>query len=207
MTSYIIDVKRCLNCNSKFGHIASASYNTFGATFYTDGYVYGPMYDSGSALVVCPTCKKYIWLKEIPNEESIYEMFWSSDRNSFPISEFIMLSDYEEMLDLDLWKNADQEKYIRVRAWWSFNNKWRFKNFEKFSMSSKESKNLWSLLNLFDKQLSEEIIMKAEIYRELGRFEECLKLLEQSFDDDYLQAIKTISKLAKCKNRQVAEVR
>jgi hypothetical protein len=48
--------------------------------------------------------------------------------------------------------------------------------------------------------------MKAEIFRELGHFDECLKQLDQPVDDKYRMIVDTIKKLATCKKRQVVTI-
>ncbi len=47
------------------------SCNTFGAIFYTDGYIKGPMYVEESELLTCPGCKKTYWKTDVPTLESM----------------------------------------------------------------------------------------------------------------------------------------
>jgi hypothetical protein len=49
-------------------------------------------------------------------------------------------------------------------------------------------------------------ILKAEIARELGEFDECLLLLSQPFDERYAHAVVFIKKLAEEKVRVVRSI-
>lgn len=51
-----------------------------------------------------------------------------------------------------------------------------------------------------------EVITKAEVFRELGQFDECLKLLNQPFSDMYLPTVATIKNLADSGKRMVGQI-
>ena len=208
MTSYYLEIKQCPNCECQFAAWTVASCNTIRAKFYTDGFIYGPMYDEGSALLICPSCDRYFWHEEIPTQESIKdsEYFRDSARRSLPIAEQVYGSHYEDALRQALWKNKEQEKYIRIRAWWSFNNAYRGHPIEGFSLPPEQKANLRGLLHLLDTNDPDTSIMRAEILRELGEFDECLRVLDQAFNDRYLQVVDIIRRLAKSGNRQVAAI-
>ncbi len=53
----------------------------------------------------------------------------------------------------------------------------------KFSVKQQEKIKAYS--ELLDETKSQERILKAEIYRELGAFEKCIKLLNYGFEDKY----------------------
>ena len=208
MTSYWIEIKQCPNCDCEFTVWAVASCNTFGAKFYTDGFVDGPMYDEGSALLTCPECNRYFWREDVPTRESMRDsqFFSDSERRSLPNAGQVHLRHYEDMLHQALWKTKTQEKYIRIRAWWSINSAYRGHATQEIDLSPEQEANLLKLLQLLDTNDSDELIMKAEVLRELGQFDECLKQLDQPFDDRYLPAIDAIKTLAKSKKRLVGSI-
>lgn len=179
-----------------------------GAKFYIDGFVDGPMYDEGSALLICPRCNRYFWREDVPTRESMpdHEYFGNPQRRSLPSAIQVRGSHYRHALHQALWKTSAQEKYIRIRAWWSFNSAHRGNITEEFGISPEEEANLLRLLQLLDTNDPHDSIMKAEILRELGQFDECLKQLDQPFDDRYLPTIDIIKKLATCKKRQVGTI-
>jgi hypothetical protein len=60
------------------------------------------------------------------------------------------------------------------------------------------------LLTLLKDKPYEDLLMKAEILRELSRFEEALAILEHPFPKGYKDAVKQIKKLAQAKKNLVA---
>jgi hypothetical protein len=64
-------------------------------------------------------------------------------------------------------------------------------------------KNLKAMSSLIDEADSDQRLLKAEIARELGNFEECLLLLSYQFDKGYDRAVDFIKKLEEEKVRAV----
>ena len=217
MTSYRFNLKRCPSCNCEFSHCDIASSNTFGATFYTDGFVNGPMHEEHGALLQCPGCHTYLWKEDVPTRESVrHSPHWfDAEKRPLPVAWAMSDSGYLDIFHQALWKTLAQEKYIRIKAWWISNHACRSCSADETVSSSKDEEflepaeveeNLTKLLSLLDIDDQHDLIMRAEILRELGRFEECLNLLKQPFDDKYCRTIDVIKKLADCNNRQVESV-
>lgn len=208
MTSYQIEIKQCPNCGCEFQIWAVASCNTIDAKFYTDGFVDGPMYDEGGDLLTCPECKRYFWWEDVPTKKTMrdFQSLRDPELGLLPHAGEVRGHQYEDILSQALWKTEAQEKYIRIRAWWSFNRVYRDYATEEFNMSHEGEANLLRLLQLLDPNDPDESIMKAEVLRQLGQFDECLKQLDQPVDDSYLKAIDTIKKLANCKKRYVVRI-
>jgi len=246
MTSYQIEIKQCPGCNGEFKAIAVCSHNTISAKFYTDGFVNGPMYDEGSALLNCPRCFKSFWSEDILTTRIISDSEYLKDHKmeAIPFSWKFKGHDYVNAIHRKLWKNKSQEKYIRIRAWWSSNHIHRpqaslgvkaelaLKEIRRKSIEYSESlpdepllreacdqrrltedpenlrkeriANLQKLLELHDTEDTNDIIIRCEILRELEWFDECLKLINNSFREEYPQIIKVIKKLAEADNNQVA---
>ncbi len=209
MTSYIIEIKKCPDCNCEFIRPMVASCNTFDAKFYTDCFIWGPMYDEGSALLICPGCHKYFWCEDVSTTQSIPESkyFNDSELKSLPFSSPLSIgfcnNRYEDVLRKKIWKNIAQEKYIRIRAWWAFNNTYRDDKTKSFDISAEQKENFLRLLILLDDNDIDTSIKKAEILRQLGRFDECLKELDSIPDDTAPRIAGAIKRLAICKKRQV----
>ena len=66
--------------------------------------------------------------------------------------------------------------------------------------------NLKSLSKMLDETEPNQRILKAEIARELGEFDECLRLLSHQFDERYAHAVGFIKKLAEEKVRAVKQI-
>jgi hypothetical protein len=108
MTSYRIDIKQCPICNCEFAAPAVASRNTFGATFYTDGFVEGPMFGDGGALLTCTSCDRYLWSEEMPTMESIRDSDFLRDAGERqpPFATPVRGRGYEDALQQAVWKNT-----------------------------------------------------------------------------------------------------
>ena len=96
-----------------------------------------------------------------------------------------------------------KEIYLRMRCWWNANDAWRYVPNQKPAFSPEQMKNLDALSALFDESLPGHRILKAEIAREMGRFDECLLLLSYQFEEGYDWAVGFIKKLAEEKVRAV----
>jgi hypothetical protein len=181
MTSYRVEVRQCADCGCQFKTWAVASCNTFGATFYTDGFVDGTMYDEGWALLICPGCNKWLWQEDMPALESMRDsLAWNDPRlSALPDAETVRGRAYEDALRQAIWTNEGQEKYVRIRAWWSFNNPYRGQADDQSSLPTEQEENLLSLLKLLSANHWDDRITTAEIFRELGQFDECLEELNQ----------------------------
>lgn len=63
-----------------------------------------------------------------------------------------------------------------------------------------------TLVGLLDSNDQRQRVMKAELHRELGLFDEAERLLEFPFDEDLAPFARFIGKLALEQDRRVAEV-
>jgi hypothetical protein len=205
MTSYYVEIKKCPNCTCKFTALSVGSRNTFGATQYTDGFTFGEMYDESSALLVCPSCSAYLWRKEAPTQK-VVDDFYDLSNPALLRAEEVSGRKYIDVLRRALWKTDAQEKYLRIRVWWLLNHVYRRPNAKKFILSPEQAKNLTRLLELLDPSDANDALMKAEIFRELGRFDKCFKQLRTISAASLLPTVSVIKNLAKKKKRRVGIV-
>lgn len=181
MTSYNIQTMICKKCEKLFGHWALRSHNTIGASFYTDGSISGPMYSQFGRLISCPYCDGIFWPDEMDVIEEVqdYKFFkdkkWSKIESSFWVS-------YMAAVEEKVWRNLEEEKTVRIRAWHQFNLN-ASKNIN--SGGAEEGKGSWdhhsnlnALIKLLDDRSDEERLMKAEANRNTGDFDAATSLLE-----------------------------
>jgi hypothetical protein len=83
-----------------------------------------------------------------------------------------------------------------MRCWWNANDVWRRVLDARQAFSPEQLKNLEALSALFDESLPGHRILKAEIAREFGKFDECLLLLSYQFEEGYEYVVGFIKKLA-----------
>ena len=208
MTSYRFAIKQCPNCSCEFSIMIVASCNTLGAKFYTDGFISGSMYDEGCAVVVCPKCDKYLWTEDVPTTKTMSDSQFlkESGFDKWPHGDKIRGYQFKEVIDKSLWRTQSQEKYIRIREWRSYNNNFRNNISEEFELTKNQITNLKRLLHILSAADEYELILKAEINRELGNFNKCIKQLNTEIDSGYTSTIEFIKNLAENQKKRVAMI-
>jgi hypothetical protein len=149
------------------------------------------------ALVKCPVCGGLFWVDKAKEVDVGFEAAEGKQK--------VMAPSEKEMLNFLVSHTLpkDQEIYLRMRCWWKANDAWRWVPNPKTVFSEIQVKNLEALSALFDESEPNQRILKAEIARELGNFEECLLLLSYQFDKGFDRVVGFIKKLAEEKVRTV----
>ncbi|MEJ2384952.1 MAG: hypothetical protein P8Y54_11230 [Xanthomonadales bacterium] len=204
MTTYFPERMCCPRCDHGFSYMAVGSYNTFGATF-TDGYIEGPMYDDQGRLFRCPHCHAVGWNDEFacedPDDGDEAELGSVFDAEAGPIP----LKDYPALLDAAPWRGPDEEKYVRIAAFWAANMPRRGAPESTEPFSASEERNLRALLERLDDS-PQDRLMRAEILRETGQFEACLEVLAGFEDEDLETVARLIRTLAMGRDARVVAV-
>jgi hypothetical protein len=179
--------------------------NTFGATFWTDGKREAPMLPETPWLAKCPHCGQFLWLDEaveVGKEEAFgHNESWPDAQRYEELSE----QDYMAALGMPSADSPEKVRYIRIRAWWAANDRlrraWRLGT---GSLSEEARRNMESLLTLLSEADEQQRLMRAELARELGLFEEAERLLAMEYTDQCQHAATRISALVKKRNTSVA---
>lgn len=130
----------CPSCGKEFKSYVTTSTNTFGATFYSDGGISSSMYQEDDLVLICPSCKEYIWTSGL-KWESAYD---ADDEFAMLIRDvdapvetkesktpsaislgFAGGPSYLEALEDKPWKNLEQEVRFRRAAWIGSNDPYR----------------------------------------------------------------------------------
>jgi hypothetical protein len=111
------------------------------------------------------------------------------------------------------WNNRDEELQLRLLAWWKVNDRFRHKKKYREGISestlftkSEVVENLKCLHELLDPSLPHERLLKAEINRELGEFDEAQKWLDLDFSKKEKAIALVIKKGIEQQNTLVKEV-
>ena len=200
-------IRECPKCKTQFLQATTMSGNTVGARFWTDGKMLAPMLPDRPWLVKCSKCGNLIWVDEA--EELGERSVWDENKK-WPDAAHPSLPSETEILNLlaSAKLSNNKELYARRISWWSANDTVRMNAGSKADLSSAQKENMQALANLLDEQEPDQRIMKAEIYRELGKFKDCIKLLEIPFKEDHYTEISTfILKLAEKNISIVREIK
>jgi len=151
--------------------------NTFGATIWSDGKRIAPMLPEFPAFVFCNGCWKLYWVKEAKEicEERNLNSFYPENRE-VDFIEFPTFEQYVKALEL-----INDKKYARVLIFYSFNDFIRNKkeNLITPEIQKLHEQNLYEMTELFDENDENELIIKAEAFRNLGLFENSESLLNK----------------------------
>ena len=102
----------------------------------------------------------------------------------------------------------NKEMNARCTAWWLANDMVRENEIIQANFSPEQVKNLSAFTNILDERVSDQRIMKAEIFRELGRFQEAIKLLQYAFKERYYsESARFIRKLAILRDNRVCKIK
>jgi len=202
-------IRACPECDQEIKQWTLTSGNTFGATFWTDGRMDAPMLPGQPWLVKCPSCQSLFWLyraRELGT--ALFQDVETEWRKALPY-ETPMEADYLQYLS-KVKVDIEKEKYLRVRAWWCENDPKREKDSEDKSMSdfsAEQPGNLGRLSELLDESKPDERLMKAELARERGLFEEATQLLQFHCPDDFRHTVETIRSMCVRGDTGVAEIK
>lgn len=205
-------IKKCSHCAGLMKERTIASGNNFGARYWTDGKADASMLPLTPSAVRCPHCHALLWvssLKEVgeipgPRGFGVPRPEYDLAFDALPFIEKLEADDYLMALRKgELPK--DQEAYLRTMYWRLMNDP-RRRSKTPIAFSAEEQENLRSLLPLVFETDEPSRLMRAEIHRELGEFEECEKVLDCDFSDDYIPAAMAIYMLQEEKNSSVGEI-
>lgn len=180
MTQYQVHTVRCPNCRRWFNFTRRAMYTNFAGTsttIYTD--FFNEAAPSSSALLGCPHCSTAYWSKDLPIS-STYGL--GEFRGKSPSANPIGGARLVELVSQNFWKTPEEEFFLRVLAWWWLNMPYRQSHESEAiapEIDGRLHENLTQLLPLVEADTTSRAIMMAEILRELGRFQECIGVLDQ----------------------------
>lgn len=205
-------IYKCPKCSNYLKRGSNVSGNTFGATLYSDGKMIAPMLPEFPDLTKCEKCDTILWLSDMEKIGTCEE--WDNKKckpewkNASKV-EFLGVNDLVRFLELDSVKNdKEKERIVRQEIWWAFNDRIRAGN-EIFIQETDEDlwrQNCLRLIELFDDMTDiNQVIMTAELYRNLGKFDECIKLMD-SVDKDYDWIIQKFKSECANKNKLLIEL-
>lgn len=180
------------------------------ATVWTDGRMVGPWIPEELALVGCPFCGETFWTRDSQALGAANEAYSDS---RWPEAKFVTELDAVSILQSVAVGKADsprKEKYLRLHAWWRDADARRegvAKELDLAPPGEEMRANMRRLHLLADEELPDDRLMKAELSRQLGRFDEAIKTLDFGFArEEHIAAAARIRSLAEAGETQVAKV-
>jgi hypothetical protein len=198
MTPGPTHVIRCPLCSQLGKYPTVASGNTFGAVHYTDGKRVAPMLPTTPSVVRCGFCRGAFWRKAAAEVGQFAEQ---REEPADVDAEWLMAgyldepdeAEYLAALDRLISSTPSEERNIRLFAWWRSNDRHRgpppAPATDNPEVVNRRHDNMRALLPLLATAESADLIMRAEVLRQLGEFELATKALTQHFPAAFDTAI------------------
>ncbi len=183
--TYIIE---CPKCTALLKKASLASGNTFGAQEYSDGKFEAPMLREFPVITICDKCSNAFWIdkaKEVGSFNRLDKSAPAEWRNARQVR-FPETEEYFSILGTSFVKNQEDEFYIRQRILWDFNDRdrdrWNIDDSDG-SLSQDDFEkwqgNILALIRILNRSHLNgyKKLLLAELYRNLGDFENCEKIM------------------------------
>jgi len=195
----------CPHCNTLHQLKGYLSGNSFSAITWSDGYTHMPHAPKEVHAGRCAACKAIIWHDElasqpppdIPVDDDTYELPgvpWLRQLGPRELVEAVAKAE---------WRNVDDEQYLRLKLWHAMNHPLRQKQMwwwqpeDVFSPEERTglyTANADALDALIAKQPASagSLLMRADLRRMTGRFDEAQAMLEQVTDEALLARLSVV---------------
>ena len=198
-------IRACPGCTKPLRQFTLASANMRHAKWWTDGKVDAPMFPLMLSLGKCPHCQKLFWISDA---KELATLSGGGSKSKWDKAQSVAEPVVEDYLRAANTPGVSRERELKARkqAWWLTNDSIRGREGRSIIWQGARQENLERLSALLDVKEDENVILKAEIARELGQFEACLKLIDRPFKvgecgDRVWAAL--VRKLAQAKNSKV----
>jgi hypothetical protein len=175
---------------------------------WTDGKQEAPMLPRPPAVVKCGGCGGCYWLADA---EKIGELdLWGESQlapddpmappESWLAAEYVLEPDepeYYAALRSGLAPDAQQERALRIFAWWRSNDPYRDNEEPSPTCNTERDENLRALLPLLGGASDSDHVLCGEVLRELGQYAEAEEVLRQVRSPEYGPAVEQI--VARCR--------
>ena len=206
MMTGIPDIVKCPSCGYLQQQWTLVSGNTLGAHYYSDGTFRAPMLPQYPHFVMCPACGIFFKICESVIEVSAYsnEMdYFESEDSRIPFVSFLTVDEYYRALETGLYNsgNTNSNEYrsdmlsLRLSLWRAMNHQVHEEGsvtiIETFDIQKAEpekrelyEKNCRAILSTLSKRTynasyDERLLIRAELHRNLGEFNNCKKYLSR----------------------------
>lgn len=212
-------IKKCSSCAGLISESTIASGNTFGAKFWTDGVMHAPMLPVTPQLAKCPRCSSIVFLRNLELLEEVEFLrpfeFHIDEPNAKPaeVKQHLTAKRYELPNFSELINHVKNKKLssqveciARVQAWRAGNDARRNSDTPK-PLNEEETRNLEQLLSLLDEPHDFSDLVKVEVLRNLGRFDEAeTAFIAANFDHKEEDTAQFILELIGLDDAQVCEI-
>lgn len=203
-------IYQCPVCNGLCYDVNTLSGNDGGKKIYSDTKVETPMLLHLLPITICKVCGTYLWLYKMKpvSTDKWDKKHPETDLKKANVVTELKLEDYCLIIKDKLFKNKNDELFIRKQLLFKFNDRIRL---HKPQFISQEEIPIWKeninrLMILLDKEDMDHKILLAELYRYEGNFEESLQIISSINDPDYYWVKKTFEEQIQKRNLLVFQL-
>jgi hypothetical protein len=202
----------CPRCGHSARHRTVISGKTRDQRSWTDGKHRFPMLPQEAPVAKCEGCGSCFWRKEAEMIDLAARWFRKAPGADAKELKEPAETDYYAAISSHLAKDDQQERTLRLHAWWKRNDRWRLEQNPPWPGTPENTglewrDNLERLKCLLKDQDESECLFKADILRSLGRFAEALALLERTWQtsaaDEFASALQELCEAQDARLRQV----
>ena len=183
---------RCPHCGALKEVLQLMSGNTIGATLWSDAKQIAPMLPRVSYIQRCPSCGKYFFYTQ--EVEAGTSNNYGGDTGDLPL-------EYLKQALTQLQPTGNDEHILRINILWAFND--RYGDMEQSDIPIEEWEyhvdNVHHLV-----QMDIDALLRAELYREIGDFEQAIQILQSLEVEDQMKGLqRQLLRQAQQHNRKV----
>ena len=156
-------VLECPHCRALVVQEDTLSGNTIGAKFYTDGKREAKMLPDHPLLVRCPACSNLFWVDEAVEVDSGFDAAKGKQQVLAPSGKHMLGFLSGPGLP------RDKELYVRVWAWRSANDAWRWNPNATPAFSKDQVQNLHTLSAMLDEKGAKSAYLEGRNSPRVGR--------------------------------------
>jgi hypothetical protein len=205
----------CPKCQGLATYQTLESGNTFGARCWSDGKQIAPMLPRPPAFVKCRHCPECYWLSdakevgELPLAVRIDQVdpaWLAAEDVEEPTEE-----QYYAAIAATSWTSREQENTLRILAWHRANDPFREQSDAEpriqRTLTGALRNNLELLAELLDEADENDLILHAEILRQLGKFQAATEILNRIDSPEYSQVVRQLRALCDRQDACLSELR
>ena len=179
------EVRCCPACGGRFLHPMIASGNNFGARLWSDGYYDAPMLPSPPPFVFTPCCSRVVALRDARRLGRFDPKSPEARDSGLEVWKVPSLRQLLAALD-EVREPRERRGTLLEQLWLRANDRRRRNRSGPLrGIPGPVAAALEEFFELTDPDLPAHRLGRAELCRELGRFDEALEILAEPLDDDW----------------------
>lgn len=205
----------CPHCARPARHPGPMPGNPIGIRIWTDGKQVAPLSPETPPVAMCLGCEKPFWVSQAQKlgqldlgsgEDGVIDMdpqWMDAEQVEEPTGE-----EYHQAIQSGFAKGTEEERTLRILAWWRENDPHRDDATTESlqTATGDRRKNLERLLNLLGEANIGEQMMRAEILRHLGEFDQARSLLSKLEGSPFAPVLSQIRILCDARDVSVREL-